>query len=342
MNNNPKYTLFTYVIIWLAWMSLHVLVLYLAGLPINTALLDSFLSNVPLLLMSMVLNNILKFYQPGPKHAWKVVVWCFMAASIWLGINGFLTSVIMGNDNAFFNFYSSTLLLRFFIALLMLVLSALIAWIVQIFINSNLDNERRYESEKLAKDAELNNLRQQLQPHFLFNTLNSVNALVSLDPAGARQMINQLSDFLRGTVKKDNFVRISLEEEVSHLRLYLEIEKVRFGHRMDTRMDIPENTLSAVIPPLVMLPLIENAIKYGLYDTLGDVCISVSTRIENQLLLITVSNPFDPASVDRQKGLGFGLQSLVRRLFLIYGRNDLLQIKDENNTFTTTLKIPQP
>jgi sensor histidine kinase YesM len=340
MNKNSRYTLFAYVSIWLAWMSLHVLVLFLAGMSFNTALLDSILSNIPLVLLSLVLSNILRFYQPGPKHAWKVVIWCIVVAIIWLGLNGFLTSFILSYDQHFIAFYESGLLLRFFIALLLLVLSALIAWIIQLFINSEEENKRHFESEKLAKEAELNNLRQQLQPHFLFNTLNSVNALVTVNPAAARKMIHELSDFLRGTVRKDNESHISVEEELKHLQLYLAIEKVRFGHRMNTLIDVDEKVLKHNIPPLILLPLIENAIKYGLYDTLGNVEIKLNVKMTNGFIEISVTNPYDPDSSDRHKGLGFGLQTLSRRLFLIYGRKDLLSIKDENNTFTTSLKIP--
>lgn len=340
MNNNSKYTLYAYVSIWLAWMSLHVLVLFIAGMSFNTALLDSILSNVPLILLSLVLGNILRFYQPGPKHAWKVVVWCFVISLIWLGINGFLSSFILSNDLQFQSFYDSSLLLRFFIALLFLVLSALIAWLIQLFINADEENQRHFEAEKLAKEAELNNLRQQLQPHFLFNTLNSVNALVNIDPAAARKMIHELSDFMRGTVRKDNDSKITLEEELNHLNLYLAIEKVRFGHRLDTASSIEPAALKLSIPPLILLPLIENAIKYGLYDTLGSVKITIHVELNNGFIVITVTNPYDSGSSERNKGLGFGLQTLSRRLFLLYGRNNLISINDENNIFTTSLKIP--
>src|SRR5690606_25454618 len=98
------------------------------------------------------------------------------------------------------------------------------------------------ETEQLAREAELATLRQQLQPHFLFNSLNSISALAGSEPEEARRMIQQLSDFLRGTIKRDNVQLIPLSDELSHLELYLEIEKVRFGHRLKTAVHQGDNT----------------------------------------------------------------------------------------------------
>ena len=93
--------------------------------------------------------------------------------------------------------------------------------------------QRKADAEKLAKEAELFKLRQQLQPHFLFNSLNSINALIGMRPEEARKMVQQLSDFLRGTIKKEETQWVSLEEELQYLQLYLDIEKVRFGNRLN-------------------------------------------------------------------------------------------------------------
>lgn len=340
MNKSKNY-IKPYVTVWIVWMVLHFVVLYQAGFSADAALLDPIVSNLPLLGLSLLLNNTFRFYQPGPKYAWNLVVWCFVMALIWLGFNGFLISLLLHKDQIFINFYDSSLLFRFIIAFILLGAGALIAWMIQLFESAREDQERHFEAQKLAKEAELNNLRQQMQPHFLFNTLNSVSALVGKDAASARKMIQELSEFLRGTIKKDDDVLIRLSDEIKHLKLYLDIEKVRFGNRLTYDILSDENAESALVPPLVLLPLIENAIKYGLYDTLDDVEIKLKAEISEKTLMVTVQNPFDPESTDRQKGIGFGLQTLKRRLFLLYGRNDLLDYKSDNNIFTCTLKIPQ-
>ena len=202
-------------------------------------------------------------------------------------------------------------------------------------------NSRKTEAENLSKEAELFKLRQQLQPHFLFNSLNSIIALIGSNPEKARHMIQQLSDFLRGTLRKDEQQWNTLEEELKHLKLYLDIEKVRFGHRLQTEIIYKDELLSLKLPALLLQPVVENAIKFGLYDTTGDVIIKILATTENEHLKIIVQNPFDAETSQPFKGTGFGLSSIQRRLFLLFARNDLLKIKKDNEQFITTILIPK-
>jgi LytS/YehU family sensor histidine kinase len=204
------------------------------------------------------------------------------------------------------------------------------------------ENEKRKNSaEKLARDAELYNLRQQLQPHFLFNSLNSISALVCSEPEQARKMIQQLSDFLRGSIKKDEQTRVPLSEELEYLQLYLDIEKVRFGHRLTALVESDDSSRTLYIPSLLLQPIVENAIKFGLYDTTDDVTIRISSEAIQKELVLKVTNPFDPETSSPRRGTGFGLNSVQRRLYLLYARNDLLTTSVSGNLFTTTIKIPQ-
>ena len=127
---------------------------------------------------------------------------------------------------------SRSLIIRFGVALLMIemVTAMSLLWYSQKE-QKNIE-ERKNDAERLTKEAELFKLRQQLQPHFLFNSLNSINALIAVKPEEARKMIQQLSDFLRGTLRKENQQWVNLSEELQYLKLYLDIEKVRFGHRL--------------------------------------------------------------------------------------------------------------
>lgn len=205
------------------------------------------------------------------------------------------------------------------------------------------ENEKQKDSmERLAREAELSNLRLQLQPHFLFNSLNSISALVGTNPEQARNMIQQLSDFLRGTIRKDDSLLVLLEEEIKHLRLYLDIEKIRFGHRLMTSIQADDQSLKSKLPSLLLQPIVENAIKFGLYDTVGEITISIIAKIENKQLVIEVKNPFDSTtSQPIRQGTGFGLNSIRRRLYLMYSQNDLLEAKNDGEIFTTLIKIPQ-
>jgi LytS/YehU family sensor histidine kinase len=155
-------------------------------------------------------------------------------------------------------------------------------------------------------------------------------------------MIQQLSDFLRGTLKKEENSWTTLGEELQHLQLYLEIEKVRFGHRLNTEIVSDEASSNLQLPHMLLQPLVENAIKFGLYDTTAPVTIGIETKKVDNYLEVSVENPFDPETSSPKKGTGFGLSSVQRRLYLLFARNDLLTTTADNNIFTTVIKIPQP
>jgi two-component system LytT family sensor kinase len=192
----------------------------------------------------------------------------------------------------------------------------------------------------MAREAELQKLQLQLQPHFLFNSLNSINALVLINSSRARDMVQQLSDFLRATLKRADEQWITLKEELAYLELYLSIEKVRFGHRLDIQIESDDQIHIWLVPPLLIQPLVENAIKFGLYGTTEQVTIHIKTERIHDALQISISNPFD-ADMQPQEGSGFGLSGLQRRLYLLYARNDLLKTTIENNHFTVQLTLPE-
>lgn len=193
---------------------------------------------------------------------------------------------------------------------------------------------------KMAREAELDKIYQQLHPHFLFNSLNAINTLIVPAPQKAINMVQQLSDFLRGSLKSVHEEQILFQDEINHLKLYLALEEIRFGERLKTKIELDEDASQSTIPPLILQPLIENAIKFGLYGTLGKVTIYLKSYVFQNYLHLSISNPFDE-DAQPPKGTGFGLKSVKRRLFLLYGRNDLVQTEKKKNIFTTCLKIPQ-
>ena len=136
-------------------------------------------------------------------------------------------------------------------------------------------------------------------------------------------------------------MQVILSEELQYLKLYLDIEKVRFGHRLSTEIRSEVSALSAHLPVMLLQPIVENAIKFGLYDTVDDITIGIDCVVENQMLVVTVKNPFDPEISQPGKGTGFGLRSVQRRLSLLFARNDLLNTSTAGNIFITQIKIPQ-
>ncbi|MBS1647293.1 MAG: histidine kinase [Bacteroidetes bacterium] len=333
----------------LGWWLLHVLALYKLGLNIKIALIDSTVNNSLLFAVCFGTSHMMRWLDPDKKKASiKIVslslIAFFCAKIAALIIAALCTSLLphlLNDTAAYTEMLKKTVLIRFAIALLLITWVALANWFFNSLSQQQAGEKQKNDSEKLLREAELMDLRQQLQPHFLFNSLNSINALVVTKPEEARKMIQQLSGFLRGTLKKDEQTFISFQEELKHLQLYLEIEKVRFGHRLHLDFLIDEDSCCLLIPPLLLQPIVENAIKFGLYDTTGEVTIKIIAKKENKNLKINISNPFDPETAQPNKGIGFGLSSINRRLYLLFYQNNLVQTSTHENTFTTTLIIPQ-
>ena len=325
---------------WVLAFVIQVGLLQWQGFDWNTSLIDSFATQGILGLGSLAISLLLRYYRPEKKNLWRLIDWTLiMAAAITFFQQLALNQII--NERPYLDFLKQTLPIRGLIDWLLIVLTAMASWLWSYLRDQQESDLRRADTERLAREAELSALRQQLHPHFLFNSLNSISALVVSRPDEARNMVQQLSDFLRGTLKKDDQQLVTFDEELRHLQLYLDIEKVRFGHRLSIDIQRSEDLLHLKLPSLLLQPVVENAIKFGLYDTVGDIIISISARAENKTLVVEIKNPFDPATSSPREGTGFGLSSVRRRLYLIYLRNNLLATSQHENIFSTTIKIPQ-
>lgn len=302
---------------------------------------DSIISNLLLAACCLLIFNNMRYYLPRQEKYWYVLVISIIVSGIWLFVCNLILKMIFKNDEHYLFFLGNSLPVRFIFSLLMVGCMSMISllWYTQEE-QSNME-ARKTEAERLTKEAELFKLRQQLQPHFLFNSLNSISALTGSQPEKARHMIQQLSDFLRGTLKRDEQQWSTLQEELEYLQLYLDIEKVRFGYRLQTKIDCEETALQMKLPSLLLQPVVENAIKFGLYDTVGEVTISINAAKRKEMLEVRVENPFDPDTALPLQGTGFGLASIQRRLFLLFARHDLLQTTKTNDRFITTITIPQ-
>lgn len=326
---------------WLLWTALYTWVASEMGLSLRVALIDSLSANLLLAIASLLLVNILKYYTPGKGRYINLIALTMAITFIWYVSSRALLIFLMKSEDVTEKFWGNDFAIRMAIAFLVLGCVSLVYVLMGTMEDRELQIHQKADAEKLAREAELFRLQQQLQPHFLFNSLNSISALVGSDPTQARKMIQQLSEFLRGTLKKDDQQLIPLPEEIHQLSLYLDIEKIRFGHRLQTEIIISDEAKSASIPALLLQPIVENAIKFGLYDTTGEVCIRLNATMENNQLMITVSNPFDPETASPTRGTGFGLASVQRRLYLLFGRNDFLKTFAKDKEFMTIIIIPQ-
>lgn len=324
----------------LLWSVLHGLVLNSFGMQEYEAVLDSVISNLALLLVVLLLSYPIKFYLPTGKVIWQWVFFGFLLSILWvLALSTLLDYYILSEVNE--SFYSaSAWLIRWSVAVLIMGFSVMIRSMSVLLKRQDDIQFRQNQALELSKQTELKKLREQLHPHFLFNTLNSVSALINLKPAKAKEMVLQLSEFLRFSVATQENRQHSLAEELRQINLYLEIEKVRFGHRLQSEIDCLDEHKEITVPALILQPLVENAVKYGLYDTTDAVLISIKCQKSDDYLMVSVSNPFDSETSEGVSGTGFGHKSIKKNLYLLYGRADLFRTKSEDGVFHAEIKIP--
>lgn len=200
--------------------------------------------------------------------------------------------------------------------------------------------ERRVlRSEIAAREAELRALRAQIDPHFLFNSLNSISGLVGVDPARARAMCQRLGDFLRDSLTFGGVGRIPLHREVALVRQYLEIEQVRFGERLLVSASVPESAGVVMVPALLLQPLVENAVRHGIAGLVEGGTVSITAERAGNAVVIVVENPRDPDARGRT-GTGLGLDIVRRRLSAAFGAEASLRAEPAAHGYRVVVTVP--
>ncbi len=199
---------------------------------------------------------------------------------------------------------------------------------------------RAMEARVLARDAELRALKAQVNPHFLFNSLNSISALTTSDAAKAREMCVLLGDFLGRTLGLGEKSTIPLEEEVSLIHAFLAVEKIRFGSRFRMEENIAEDALKMQVPPLLLQPLVENAFTHGISNLVEGGWVRLDARCQNGALFIVVENTFDPDAPPRRQKNGMGLLNVRHRLEARYGDRATFNVRTEGNRFSVAITLP--
>jgi len=329
-------------IILLCWQAAGAAVLYfLFNFSWQISLADSIISNSYLAIGCIIISNMLGFYQPkNEKLLYVLLVTLVISAAVVIA-SKYSLSFLFANEASYISFLDLSDVFKSAVSFICLAWCALANILWYRLEEQSEVQERMLATQNLAKEAELNKLRHQLQPHFLFNSLNSVYALTIVNPTEAGTMITKLAAFLRGTLKRDDEVWVGVAEEMEYIQLYLDIEKVRFSHRLSVEVNIAEETLALHLPGTLLQPIVENAIKFGLYNTSTAITITLDVKLEKNMLVICVTNPYDP-EMKASKGTGFGLSAIRRRLYLLFADSSLLQAESQNNNlYITTLKIPQ-
>ncbi len=229
--------------------------------------------------------------------------------------------------------------LLFAMGVLLFALALAIHYLILAIEESKAAEQKVLEMHLLARESELKALKAQLHPHFLFNSLNSVSALTSSNPAAARQMCLQLADFLRKSLNYAGMDLITFGEEIELAGNYLAIEQIRFGSRLQVQKSIAEESCGCLFLPLLLQPLLENAINHGIGHLLEGGNINLEARCAGSKLKLSVENPCDP---DRPKSnrAGYGLSLVRRRLEEFYGDQAWINYDDQGSSFQVRLTLP--
>lgn len=227
----------------------------------------------------------------------------------------------------------------FTVGVLLYLLSVAFHYVLIAMEDSRRAEAQAAEARILARDAELKALKAQINPHFLFNSLNSISALTSIDPSRARDMCVLLGEFLRMTLGLGEKTVIHFSEELDLLQKYLTIEKIRFGERLKTMEAIQEESMPCLLPPLLLQPLMENAIRHGIANLPEGGEVRLTAERQNGRLEILVENSWDPDAPPRRSS-GLGLRNVKQRLEARYGKEALLRVMTEGDLFQVSLSIP--
>jgi hypothetical protein len=219
------------------------------------------------------------------------------------------------------------------------LLAVTVHYLIATFEASRLAERSALELQVLARDAQLKALRAQIDPHFLFNSLNSISALTATDPAAARTMTLKLAEFLRLSMKYGTCDSITLAQEFSLVEQFLDIEKVRFGSRLQIQAAMDEGVRDCRVAPLLLQPLVENAVGHGIAGLVEGGTLQLHAGLTGNRLLITVENPVDP---DRRTatGSGVGLENVRLRLRGLYGTEGRMDITNGSGRFLVAVSFP--
>ena len=265
-----------------------------------------------------------------------------LSSAMWLGLGRALAHALQSASPLFAGMEPALVSqwpLLFVVGVLLYLLASAVQYTILASDASRIAERRALELQVHAREAELRALRAQIDPHFLFNSLHSISALTGSDPPGARRMALLLGDFLRDSLRVGGRERIPLGEELRLLRQFLEIERVRFGDRLRVRWEIAEGADDCAVPPLLLQPLVENAVTHGIAHLLegGEIVVRAARR--DGRLYMAIENPCDPDRPKR-RGAGVGLDNVRRRLDTAFGSDAAARPVEQPDKFSVELVMP--
>lgn len=340
---NFFYNRILFFILWFILVILHAFTLLIAcKIDLSTSFIDSIVFNTLFYIIGIGVWFIVRYTDLFKRNIFELIInhisFAGLFVIIWM-LSSTQILMLITNSSEYHQFLHDTIFFRSLFGILLYLCMVLFFYLRQ-----NLEGFKQriaYEAtlNNMLKESQLQVLRTQINPHFLFNSLNSLNSLIVSKSDKASEMLIELSDYMRYSINSINEQFTPLKSELNQIERYVSIEKIRFGKRLSFNIDVCEKCPKIEVPAMILQPLVENAIKHGLYGDLDGVKIILLINIQNQYLHINIANNFDSENTSPQ-GTGLGLRNIHDRLLKLYGSKDLIAITKENSIFNVKIRIP--
>lgn len=343
--DNRKY-LGYYLLVWSLITVLHFVMVYVySPFPLHIIITDSLTANLVAALLGLSLWFSLRYGMGEEQHSMAGLLLIHLVSAlvllgIWIGITYLILQILYPSQAAYIQFFRESTTYRLVGGLFLYSILVLFYYIMIYYedIKDKSENENRLNI--LVKEAEIENLKTQINPHFLFNSLNSVSALTMANPEKAQEMVIMLSELLRYSVNGTKHRFVKIQEEVETMQKYIDIEKIRFGEKLQVDMQMEDECLDFYLPPMILQPLIENAIKYGKGQSGDHSYVNISIDKEGEQCCISIRNNYDSEYVNNA-GEGIGLKNIKKRLAIMYERNYSFETYDNGKEFKAVMILPQ-
>ncbi|PJA95487.1 MAG: hypothetical protein CO129_11515 [Ignavibacteriales bacterium CG_4_9_14_3_um_filter_34_10] len=313
------------------------------GINIWEAIIDSSIYNTIFWLLSFGLWYPIKYIKFNEKRislfALNHLLTGFATSLVWTYSGFYFISSIKSLSEKYLLFLDVSLNWRISIGIFYYGTALAFFYLYMFYNDLRKKDEKEKELQLMVKEAEIKSLKYQINPHFIFNSLNSISSLIISDSEMAKKMTLLLSDYMRNVFAKKDTPFVRLKDEFENINLYLAIEKVRFTDKFSFTYDCKNEYENILVPHMILQPIFENIIKHAIHETVGKINILFECKNENGFLKLKIENDIEPDVISR-KGSGLGLENISNRLKLIYGLSDLFTYKKENDKFIVEIKIP--
>lgn len=333
-----------YFSLWVLLATLHALMLYqFYDATVLLASVDGFIYGLMYSVISLGLWYAVKYSDLHRQSGFQVLInqvtGLVLTLLLWisLGYASLSTMPLLIDD--YEPFFTDTLVWRVVYGSLIYLMVVLFYYVALYYQNFQEKLLREAELKSTVQSTEMDLLKSQVNPHFLFNSLNSIGALTVSKPARAHEMIVKLSDFLRSSLETEKGMT-TLERELQRISDYLDIEKVRFEDRLVINRNIAEKCLQSSLPSMILQPLVENVVKHGVSESLDKVQLDIVADSFHGYTKVQVRNNYDPGYAP-DTSHGIGLLNIRKRMQLVYGREDLVNVQANGKTFSAILDFPQ-